>query len=77
MKSAEEQFFNYCTECFDRYKPNGMFDKNSFEFMEALKLVLPDVKTLSSGSGVPGTLTPWASRPVKPDFVIEFKSIIR
>ncbi len=44
--------------------------------MIALKSVLSGFEVLSKGSGIPEAKTPWAGSLCKPDFVLDFKSII-
>ncbi len=59
----------YCHGCRQKYDCGGGFDSNSDALYSQLVSLLPSLVLVSKGQGIPGSVTPWAGRPVKPDFV--------
>jgi hypothetical protein len=62
----------YCQACRQRYDCGSGFDSNSAALYSQLAALMPSIVLISLGKGIPGSATPWAGRPVKPDIVFHF-----
>ena len=62
----------YCHDCRQKYDCSGGFDSNSDTLYSHLVALIPSLVLISRGQGIPGSATPWARRPVKPDIVFHY-----
>jgi hypothetical protein len=69
-KNTEDGF--YCHGCREKYNCGSGFDSNADALHSQLVSLLPSLALISNGQCIPGSATPWAGRPVKPDIIFHY-----